>query len=94
MNNKRYPKISALTLTIKNTEYEFTFSDDTKEYTLSSRGNNEIKLRYVSGGEYLTIPGKAAKTDEVTFSGISVAQRSIFVECPVAGETLEIEEWK
>lgn len=96
-SDKRFHKIDTLALTLANTQYSYAFQEDVKEYTISARGHNEIKLAYVSGdialGNYITIPGKSAKTDQVNYKGILPTQRTIFVSCDQSGETLEIEYW-
>ena len=89
----REPIIYNLALTDADTEYEQLIPLKTVKVLIRSRDNNEIKLAYTeneSGTNYITIPaGSGGKWIE----GLELNEKTLYMQSPSAGGTVEIEVW-
>ena len=97
MANKRKPFNATLTLTTADTEYSYQIPEGTVSFQLKSRGNRRIKCAFVAGDiallEYFSV-GEGAQYSEENLYLEGVARVSIYAQCAVAGEVLEICGWK
>lgn len=84
------PQITEVPLLLASTEYSIVFPAGTKRYLIKLRDSGvELKLRYISGGDYLTIPrGCNYSEDE-----ISAATLTIYVESVSSSQIVELVTW-
>jgi hypothetical protein len=80
--------VSELVLTLANTEYSFAFKSGLKEFILRARNLAQLKFSFETGGDYMTI--KEACVLELT--GLEFTAKSIYIQSPVEGTTVEILE--
>ena len=96
MSNKRHPFNDVLTLTAADTEYSYTFPIGTVSIQLKSRSGTRIKLAWTSGASgttYFSVGEGASYAED----GLNIAGRdalSIYAQCAVAGEVLELVSWR
>lgn len=84
------PEINNIDLTLANTEYTIVLPPSTQKYFLKLRDNSvELKLRFVSTGDYVTIPRGCHFSED----GISAISLTIYLESVSASQIVEIITW-
>ena len=83
--------VEVLPLDIANFEYTHTFPALTKRFSLKARYDalGVIKISYVTGGNYQSIPPGAVKEVD----RIGAASLTIYLQSPKAGTIVELESW-
>lgn len=86
------PTITNLVLTLSSTQYSHTFGIGTQSLLIRARGSSRLQIAFISGNtniEFITIPkGATLPMTGLAFSG------TIYIEGSVAGDVVEIMEWK
>lgn len=67
-------------------EYSQNLGANCIKYVIKSRGRGEVKLSYVSGGSYITIPAGANMVDE----GLSTASLTVYFKSNKPNDIIEI----
>lgn len=83
------PLISNVLLTDANTEYSITLPNNCKRYLIKLRDPASLKLRYISGSDYLTIPPGCHYTED----DIETLSISIYVESTSPAQMIELVTW-
>ena len=91
--NIQDPLIDTLALTIAATELSFVFPDFTRHILIQNRNNGLLKLGFIAtstaGTDYWTIwPGNWLQYSLVVESPLTV-----FLQSPIAAQTVEIKHW-
>lgn len=86
------PTITNIILTLANTEYSHAFMQGTQSILIRARGNSKLQIAFISGDtniEFITIPrGASLSMPGLSYSG------TVYIEGNVAGDVVEIIEWK
>ena len=92
--SKRYPKIIIVDLDFASTIYSFTLPSTTRSYTIKTRGKYAFKLAYKSGeveaGNYISIPSGSGESEDDLSREDPI---TIYVQCEVDNEKLEVKLW-
>ncbi|MDH3324127.1 MAG: hypothetical protein OEL89_00650 [Candidatus Peregrinibacteria bacterium] len=85
-------KITNLTLSLADTEYNHSLQNGCKKLLIKTRDKSSIKLTLTSGESgtnFLTINAGAVYYKE----NISLNLSTVYIQSPKAGAIVEIEEW-
>lgn len=86
------PLIARISMPLAATEYSYTFPDGTKQFLIKLVNAQSLQVTYVSGDSstnYLTVP----RTCFYAESDLDLTSKSIYFQCPVASQTVEILAW-
>ena len=86
------PLIYNVSLPTANTEVSQLLSDNTKQILIRVRERAELKYAWVatqSGTNYITVSKNSARV----ISGVNLVGKTIYLQSPTPGVTVEIEEW-
>jgi len=87
------PTVANVTMASANTEYSYTFPDNTKRYTIQNRKNGLVKFCFTTGEtgtKYISLfPGQVH--DELNITKDSL---TIYFESPLPNQLLELLSWK
>jgi len=94
--SKRAPMVANQTLTVADTEYSYTLPNDTRSFFLRARNNRKIQVAFeegTSGSTYFSVgEGITYYEDELYVSGGKPV--TLYFQCAIAGEVLEIVLWR
>ncbi len=92
LSGKSAPTIHNLSMPLANTEYNYTFPNNTREFYLQNRTLGLVKFAYTigsSGTLYKTLfPGGVLNEDNLELETLN-----IYIQSPSAGQTIEIVSW-
>lgn len=87
------PQISNISMPLAATEYSVTIPAGTRQYVIKLRSGSKFNLAYIlgnSGTTYIEIPRNCFYAE----SDINLlAAKTLYLQAPVAGQTLEVLTW-
>lgn len=83
------PLVSNILLVAADTEYQIILPNNCKRYLIKLRDLADLKLRYTSGSDYLTIPRGCHFTED----DIETSSVSLFVESTSSAQMVELLTW-
>lgn len=93
--SKRYPEIVIVDVDEKDTTYQFTLPVDAQSYTIKPRGNHSFKLAlsddFGDNGKFITIPAGSAESED---NLMRESPLTLFFQCEVGSEKMEIKLWR
>lgn len=84
------PQIDNISLLLAATEYPIALPANTKRFLVKARNGGILKFRYMSGGDFLTIPyGTFLSEDDM-----QVTTFTVYIESNVPSQVLELITWR